>query len=123
MVSSGLKSRCRKCQSEDHKLYMSSDGAKENKKKYQRKYLESGRFAISRDAYEKRNQIKVIARRMLYNALRRGDVEKRKDCEKCHSKGKIQGHHCDYSKPLEVNWLCRPCHNEWHRLNGKGING
>ncbi|KKL04301.1 hypothetical protein LCGC14_2617420, partial [marine sediment metagenome] len=24
------------------------------------------------------------------------------------------GHRADYSKPLEVDWLCRTCHNALH---------
>lgn len=35
-------------------------------------------------------------------------------CEKCGSP-KSQMHHHDYSKPLEVEWLCRPCHMTLHR--------
>lgn len=27
---------------------------------------------------------------------------------------KVDGHHPDYSKPLEVVWLCRPCHMDEH---------
>lgn len=37
-------------------------------------------------------------------------------CEKCGSL-KSEKHHHDYSKPLEVEWLCRPCHLQWHRDN------
>jgi hypothetical protein len=31
-------------------------------------------------------------------------------CSACGVECKPQGHHPDYSKPLEVVWLCRPCH-------------
>src|SRR5258708_23011340 len=27
-----------------------------------------------------------------------------------------QMHHPDYDRPLEVEWLCRPCHLELHRI-------
>ena len=37
----------------------------------------------------------------------------RKSCEECGAE-KSQMHHEDYSKPLEVNWLCRGCHLERH---------
>lgn len=28
---------------------------------------------------------------------------------------KVEMHHDDYDKPLEVTWLCVPCHRELHR--------
>jgi len=31
-------------------------------------------------------------------------------CSKCKSTERIDGHHPDYDRPLDVIWLCRPCH-------------
>lgn len=35
-------------------------------------------------------------------------------CEGCGSR-RAQKHHADYSRPLDVTWLCRPCHLARHR--------
>lgn len=49
-------------------------------------------------------------------ALRKGTLVKPLECEGCgpHYEGKLEAHHDDYSKPLEVKWLCDPCHKQRH---------
>lgn len=37
-----------------------------------------------------------------------------KPCEKCNSQDS-EMHHEDYSKPLEIIWLCRSCHLKLHK--------
>ena len=38
--------------------------------------------------------------------------------ERCKDgRNKIHAHHDDYSKPLEVRWLCKSHHHEWHKNN------
>jgi len=59
------------------------------------------------------NPVKYKARRILYEAVRIGSI-KRLPCKKCGNI-KSQGHHADYSKPLNVIWLCPLHHAELHR--------
>jgi rubrerythrin len=54
-------------------------------------------------------------------ALEAGRLIK-KPCERCNSIHKVEGHHEDYSKPLEVVWLCKSCHVARHaELDGANM--
>lgn len=50
------------------------------------------------------------ARKILQRAVKKGLIKKPERCEECGKKKYITAHHEDYSKPLEVDWLCRLCH-------------
>jgi hypothetical protein len=58
---------------------------------------------------------KGIARYMLRSAVREGHIIKPKICSSCGKEKLLHGHHKDYSKPLEVIWVCAMCHAEIHR--------
>jgi hypothetical protein len=60
---------------------------------------------------------KERVRRILVCAVRSGKILKPTECSKCHWPCNPDGHHADYSKPLEVVWLCRICHQELHRAH------
>jgi hypothetical protein len=44
------------------------------------------------------------------NAQRAGRLQKPELCEGCGLPKRLEKHHHDYSKPLLVVWLCKPCH-------------
>lgn len=64
-------------------------------------------------AWSRRNPHKKSAYNAVQFALRTGKL-KRLPCEKCGS-AKTHGHHKDYSRKLDVNWLCDGCHKKEHR--------
>ena len=50
----------------------------------------------------------------LHNHINRGKIIKPKFCTVCKSKDNILGHHEDYSKKMDVLWLCSKCHYRRH---------
>lgn len=64
--------------------------------------------------WRRANQTKYQAHLVVQQALNRGDLV-RQPCEVCGTtEGRIDAHHDDYSKPLDVRWLCRSHHSRLH---------
>jgi hypothetical protein len=55
---------------------------------------------------EKRNAHAKVRRAVLAGKITRPDR-----CQECGRECVPQAHHGDYSKPLDVAWLCPPCHS------------
>lgn len=74
-----------------------------------------GKVASSRakSAWSERNPEKRKAHNAVNNAKRRGNLHAT-PCAVCES-SKVEGHHDDYSKPLDVVWLCSTHHKDQHR--------
>ncbi len=61
--------------------------------------------------------------RKVGRAIASGRLVRPAACEKCRKLGRpLQAHHHDYSKPLDVTWLCIPCHQSVH-LDLQAIEG
>ena len=61
---------------------------------------------------------KWIARGAVRSALRGGKLKRGTECFFCGSGTRIEAHHHDYDKPLDVFWLCSKCHGKLHTING-----
>jgi hypothetical protein len=75
------------------------------------------RMQASRVRAEARNPERARARANLRNAVYEGKVAKPNRCEDCgeqFEKHRLQGHHADYSKFYDVDWLCHACHVKRH---------
>lgn len=57
---------------------------------------------------------KRACRTAFWNALQAGKVKRPSTCSVCGKQCVPHGHHPDYSKPLEVVWVCHKCHCEYH---------
>lgn len=76
--------------------------------------------AAMRSRYNAKNKYKRKAHDLLSKAVNRGQITKPERCEHCGQTGRIHGHHDDYAKPLDVAWLCHPCHMLIHRNTTNG---
>jgi len=70
------------------------------------------RASINTRRHRERHPERARARTQVTQALQSGRL-KRLPCEICGER-KAHGHHDDYSKPLEVRWLCAKHHRELH---------
>ena len=90
------------------KEYLKTENGKKSRRKANEKYNKINPF------------IKPVSR-YLNNTLRYSKkMKKPTRCSMCKlSKSRIYGHHWDYSKPLDVVWLCGQCHYFIHQIKSK----
>lgn len=83
----------------------------------QYRQTEQGKEAVKSGsmAYLSRNPGKRTAHTKVGNAVRDGRIS-REPCEWCGT-SPSQAHHFDYTKPLEITWLCVKCHNTVHKIH------
>lgn len=125
----GYRSHCKECFSSRSKRYNSLDTTKEKRRIIDSRYRESNRERVNessrryrashkaernlREAERRRqNREKTKAHNAVHYELEMGRLVKGV-CEVCGCV-KVEAHHDDYDKPLEVRWLCKEHHEKLH---------
>lgn len=118
---------CRKAQEKQwsHQAYLRlrdeapekyQDRLAANRKRHREHY--ETRYKTAKLEYNKTRRPKElpIAHVKVKRALASGALIRPAQCSQCAKEVRVEAHHDDYNKPLEVRWLCRPCHSEAHRI-------
>lgn len=116
-----MKIYCQKCKTTEGAFVKISKSANkqtyycrgcntEKLKKYRN--TEKGKVAIKQAAKKSyyKHYTKSMAKAKVSNAISSGKLIRPDKCSTCHKKIFTEAHHFDYSKPLDVLWLCKDCH-------------
>lgn len=110
----GYLNKCKPCARADARANYQAKRSQYKAYDYKRTRTPERRAAKHR--YEAKHRMlnpdKYAARCAVSNAIRDGRLVKR-PCAGCGS-NEVQAHHHDYSKPLDVEWLCFVCHRKEH---------
>ena len=79
-----------------------------------RRRIHSSKISEATSRYRADHPERYRAHAMVNQAVRSGKIEKM-PCQICGN-AKVHAHHQDYSKPLDVAWLCSVHHAEIHSL-------
>jgi hypothetical protein len=102
------REKIRKRQNELQKTPEKREKAKARQRKYYRKNKKSIDKFFKKWITE--NREKARAHYAISDAIRRKKLIRPGQCERCNIKCKPDAHHFDYSKKLDVHWLCKICH-------------
>lgn len=64
--------------------------------------------------WRSKNPERYKAQNAVNNALRDGRLKRASACQVCGAIFELHAHHADYSKPLDVLWVCPKCHRDLH---------
>lgn len=119
-------SQCRTCESERTRLWHQAN-AQHVADRYRRRLIENpdAKHAATKrwkSNNKHRNAISSLASKKVSKAIKAGILLRPTTCEQCGGTGKqITAAHHDYSKPLDVRWLCRSCHSRWDHATPKTL--
>lgn len=112
----GRMPKCKDCASAIDKARANLPHRVAARKAYQQTETYKEKHDTIQTEWRQRHREKVRAHSRVAYALRTGKLIRPLECEGCGPRytGKLEAHHDDYSKPLDVKWLCDTCHKARH---------
>lgn len=112
----GLANQCKQCVKVRARLHRLANlermrGYDRERSRLPHRAMERARRFVE---YVQRHPDRRAAHVAVGNAVRDGRILKM-DCAFCGASETVAHHH-DYSQPLNVTWLCQPCHHRFHAL-------
>lgn len=108
-----LRSHCKECTREAAKArrHRTSEATRA---KARRNYARNAeKIKATRGEWKRQNREKSRAHSAVEYAVKTGKLVRPEACEECtDDSSQIHGHHDDYSRQLEVRWLCPTCHRK-----------
>jgi hypothetical protein len=127
-MGDGHLGKCKECAKRDsferHQkksldpVWVSSEAERHRKKqaRYRALGVACKRSVESLRKWRKENPQKARAQRLAAKALKSGKITRATKCSRCSIENvRLEKHHPDYSKPLDIVWLCSKCHGYEHR--------
>lgn len=117
-MADGHLNKCKECTKKDVKANYFSNHDHYQQYEQNRKQRSERKVFNFKCSQRRRqnNPDKYKAQCAVNNAIRDGKLKK-SPCQICGSVKRVEAHHEDYSKPLEVIWLCLWCHRKIHKYN------
>jgi len=105
---------CKVCVKKRAKIHAGTSAGKEVERKRNQKPERKANLQIISRNWLKANPERGRTHSAVARALKKGILIKPTKCQDCQEEAPLHAHHDDYSKPLEVKWLCVPCHGKRH---------
>ena len=107
---------CSACKAADSRKYRAIKGYTEKDKATRKIWARANRAKIKlRMETDPLFKLRITTRAVTNRYIKSGILIKQ-PCEVCGVMEKVEAHHDDYTKPMDVRWLCRSHHAEHHRL-------
>lgn len=94
-------------------ILLSNENRFEKNKNRHKRWSDKNRDKLNlwQKEWYQRNKEKRRAHVTVHRAVKKGLLIRPEICSRCERKCRLDAHHEDYSKPLDVKWLCKLCHS------------